>query len=167
MNPPIALIYLDGVFTPKYPRIAGRLYAEGHQYLMSEVEVRSEGSHKQNFAWLNEAWKSLPEEYAEQFPTVEHLRKRALIESGFYHQTIVDAGSNAAALRVAAYMKAKDVFAWVVVRGGVAVERTAKSQSHRHMDKTEFNASKRGIASFVAPLIGLDPDTLMKQEESA
>lgn len=167
MSPPVAFFYLDGVMTPKYPGIAARTFTEGHMYLMSEVEVRSGETHRHQFAWLREAWMSLPETYAAQFPTEEHLRKRALIESGFYHETVVDAGSNAAALRVAAYMRGKDEFAWVIVRGPVAVERTAKSQSHRMMDKAEFQASKTGIINFVAPLIGVSPETLAAQEASA
>lgn len=167
MTPPVAFFYLDGMMTPKYPGIARRTYVEGQAYLMSEVEIRSDKTHRHEFAWLREAWMSLPEDLAERFPTVEHLRKRALIDAGFYHETMIDAGSNAAALRVAAYMRAKDEFSHVVVRGSYAVERVAKSQSHRAMDKAEFAASKTAIINVVAPMIGVDPATLAKQERAA
>jgi hypothetical protein len=167
MTPPTAFVWHDGAMRPMHPGLAASRFEDGKTYLLTPVEHRSGKSHDHEFAWLAEAFKSLPEGLAEQIPTVEHLRKRALIATGFYTETMVDAGTNAAALRVAAFMRAKDDFAHVVVRGCYAVERIAKSQSRRAMDKTEFQASKTAILEYVAGLIGVEPETLSKQREAA
>lgn len=155
------------VMVPKWPRLAASRFEGGQDYLLADVEHRSDVSHKHEFAWLRQAWASLPEDVADMFPTPEHLRKRALIDAGFYHETIIDAGSNAAALRVAAYAKAKDEFAVIVVRGPVVVERVAKSQNRRAMDKTEFQASKTAIMDVIAALLGVDTAALARQQEAA
>jgi len=152
---------------PGFQRQADGQFVIGEGYRMAPIEDRSDASHRQEFAWLREAWASLPEALADQFPSPEHLRKRALIMGGFYTETIVDAGSNAAALRVAAYMAAKDQFSHVVVRGPLAVERIARSQSRRTMDKAEFQASKTAILEIVGEMIGVAPGTLAEQRAAA
>jgi hypothetical protein len=167
MNHPTAFRWVDGVMRPTHPRLAASRFEDGEDYLLTAVEHRSGKSHDHEFAWLAEAFKNLPEDIADNFPSVEHLRKRALIMGGFYHETIVDAGSNAAALRVAAFMKAKDQFSHVVVRGPLAVERIARSQSRRTMDKAEFQASKTAIMEIVSAMIGVEPETLGQQREAA
>jgi hypothetical protein len=162
--PPTAFRWNGDVMVPTHPKLAASRFEVGADYLLAPVSVRSEISHDHEFAWLAEAWKTLPERLADQFPTAEHLRKRALIDAGYYHETIVDAGSNAAALRVAAFMKAKDEFALVIVRGPFAIERTAKSQSKRAMDKAEFQASKTAIMEVIADLVGVPVESLLKAQ---
>lgn len=152
---------------PKWPMLAAKRFEGGRDYLLADVEHRSDVSHKHEFAWLKTAWESLPEDLADLFPTPEHLRKRALIDAGFYSETIIDAGTNAAALRVASHLRTKDEFAAVVVRGPVVVERIAKSQSRRAMDKTEFQQSKQAVLEIVAAMIGVAPATLAAQKEAA
>lgn len=152
---------------PKWPRLAASRYEGGRDYLLADVEHRTDASHRHEFAWLREAWASLPEDLADLFPTPEHLRKRALIDAGYFHETMIDAGSSAAALRVASYARAKDEFSHVVVRGHFVVERTAKSQSMRAMGKADFQASKTAIMEIIAALIGVSPATLQRQQEAA
>lgn len=169
MSAPGTLFRWDAIaeaMVPRYPRLAKQRYEPDHDYLLADVEDRSDVSHKHEFAWLREAWKSLPETLAEQFPTAEHLRKRALIDAGFYDETIVDAGSNAAALRVAACLKGVDDFALVFVRGLFVIRRTAKSQSRRAMEKAEFQRSKTAIMEVVADLLGV-PVSSLPQHEAA
>lgn len=160
--PPIPFIWKDGAFHPlgRARNLAGAHYGDGEVVLLAPVEERSDASHRHEFAWLREAWLTLPENLAEQFPTADHLRKRALILAGFYNETIVDAGTNAAALRVASVMRADDGFAHVVVRGPLVVRRTAKSQSRRSMDKVEFQASKTGVMAVVAEMLGVPAEAL-------
>jgi len=162
--PPIAFIWKAGAFHPlgRARALAASHYGEGEIVELAPVEERSARSHDHQFAWLKTAWLSLPERIAEDFPTPDHLRKRALILAGFYHETIVDAGSNAAALRVAAFMRGDDEFAHVVVRGPLVVRRRAKSQSRRTMDKVEFQASKTGVMAIVADMLGVPAETLEK-----
>ena len=148
---------------PRRPRAADREFVVGETYVLERWEPRSMVSHNHEFAWLAEAWKNLPEPLADQFPTPEHLRKRALIDAGYYNETIIDAGTNAAALRVASYARSKDDFAYVVVRGPLVVERVAKSQSRRAMKRQEFQESKTAILEIVSAMIGVKPEELTKE----
>jgi hypothetical protein len=152
------------VMEPTHPGLARSRFNDGADYLLAPVEHRSGKSHDHEFAWLSEAWKTLPEDVADMYPTAEHLRKRALIEAGYYHENVVDAGSVQAALRVAAFMRPLDDFALVVTRGPIVIRRTAKSQSRRSMDKAEFQASKTAIMEVVAGLLGVTVDQLAKAE---
>lgn len=167
--PPIAFRWAGDAMVPlpRFDQIANREFVIGEVYRMAPVEERSEVSHRHEFGWLREAWLSLPERFADQFPTTEHLRKRALIEAGFYTETVIDCGSQAAALRVAAFARGEDEFALVITRGPVVVVRKAKSQSRRAMDKAEFQASKTALMEVVSDMLGVAPATLAKQAEAA
>lgn len=152
---------------PHFRRSANITYVDGCDYRLAPAEERSDISHRHEFAWLRTAWATLPERLAELYPSPEHLRKRALIEAGFYTEDIVDAGSNAAALRVAAMARHLDEFALVIVRGPAVVIRRPKSQSYRAMDRQEFQASKDGIIDVVSAMLGVTPAELRKQPEAA
>lgn len=155
------------VMVAKTPGLARTRFVDGDDYLLLDVEERSAKSHDHEFAWLNEAWKTLPESLAEQYPTPEHLRKKALIQARFYHETVTDAGSNAAALRVASMIRAREEFAMVFVRGAFVIVRDPKSQSRRAMEKDEFQRSKTAILEVVSELLGVLPETLSRVKESA
>jgi hypothetical protein len=145
---------------PAFRREADKQFVVGQTYRLAEYEDRSQTTHNHQFAAINEAWKNLPERLAAQFPSPLHLRKRALIETGFFKETRLDVGSQAAASAVATTLRAKDEFAWIVVRGGIVVMREAKSQKRTAMDKAEFQASKTAALEWVANLIGVEPDQL-------
>lgn len=147
---------------PRFAKQADREFVIGQVYRMADVEERSTATHNHEFAWLKEAWQSLPESVGELYPSAEHLRKRALIEAGYYDEMIVDAGTNAAAIRVAAAFRKHDDFAHAVVRGPIVAVRTAKSQSRRAMDKATFQASKTAIMEVIAAMIGVAPDELRR-----
>ena len=149
---------------PLQPKRADAFYAVGERYIMVPVSHRSDATHKHEFAWLREAWMNLPEALADQYPTTEHLRKRALIDAGYFDETIIDAGSNAAALRVAIGIRPMDDFALVFVRSAFVIRRTAKSQSRRAMNAKDFQASKEAIMGVVAKLIGVETKELAGAE---
>lgn len=167
MIPPMEFTWDGESHIPVYPRLADKHYVVGQKYRLVVEEERSEATHRHEFAWLREAWKNLPEDLAMEYPTAEHLRKRALIEAGYYDETIVDAGSKAAALRIAAFIRPMDDFAVVFVRDCFVIKRTAKSQSRRAMDKKTFQASKQAIMDIVAAMIGTDPATLQQNAAKA
>ena len=148
---------------PLKPKAADKEFVIGQRYWLEEVSERSWTSHQQQFAWIAEAWGNLPESLGETFPTPEHLRKAALIATGWHREMIIEAGNAAAALRVAAYVKARDEFAHVTTRGPTVVVRWARSQrmhGHDRMDKAEFNKSKDDILGWIAALIGVEPERL-------
>jgi hypothetical protein len=150
---------------PLRPKAADKEYVIGREYWLDQVSDRSWVSHRQEFAWIAEAWNNLPEQFAETFPSPEHLRKAALIATGWHRETIFDAGNKAAALRFAAYARNEDEFAHVVIRGPTVIVRRARSQrmhGRDRMDKKEFQESKNCILEWIANLIGVDPKTLEK-----
>ena len=155
----------DGVLAPaaRCRKEAARRFLPGQTYLMEEVQERSEASHAHEFAWLHDAWLNLPEQYAELYPTPEHLRKRALIEGGYFNEEIIDAGSKAAALRVAASLRRREEFSLVIVRDAFVIIRSPKSQSRRAMRKDEFQASKTAIMEVVAGMLGVSAETLARR----
>lgn len=154
----------DGeAMVPRHPRRADQLFVVGETYPLIINEDRSVATHNHEFAWLREAWLNLPETLADLYPSPEHLRKRALIEAGYYDETIVDAGNNTAALRVAAVFRAREEFSLVIVRGPAVVIRTAKSQSRRAMNKKEFQESKTAIMEIIANMIGASPAALTRE----
>lgn len=154
----------NGAFFPlrAFAERAGREFVDEAVYQLAPHEDRSDKTHRHEFAFIREAWKQLPEELAEAYPSPKALRKRALIAAGFYTEQIIDAGSNAAALRVASGIRAfpGDDFPIVVVRGPLVAIRRAKSQSYRAMDRAEFARSKEAVLAVVAELIGVDPEAL-------
>lgn len=159
---PIAFEWDGEVMKPLHPKLADKEYVVGERYMLAPLEQRSEVSHRHEFAWLHEAWMNLPESLAEQYPSSEHLRKRALIDAGFYTETMVDAGTTAAAIRVCAAFENMDDFALVFVRGPIVIRRVAKSQSRRAMGAKEFQQSKTAIMDVIANMIGVEPDQLSK-----
>ncbi len=148
---------------PAFRKAADREYVVGAVYRLEEVQERSMKSHGHEFAFLGEAWRNLPEALADQFPSPEHLRKAALVETGWYDETVVDVGSKAGALRVAAYARSKSEFAAVVTRGPIVVIREAKSQSRRAMTPADFQKSKSDVLDWVARLIGVPAETLQRE----
>lgn len=135
----------------------------GRNYRLEILDERSAKSHNHQFAWLTEAWRNLPEDLLDIYPTEEHLRKKALIQAGFYRETILDVGSKAGALRVAADYRARDEFLLVIVRGSIIVIWEAKSQKRGAMLAKEFQASKTAIMAVIADLIGVEPEQLERE----
>lgn len=162
----------DGALIPCGPFHADRAmkqFKPGHRYPMLPMEGRSDKSHNHQFAWLKEAWQSLPEQYASEpwAQSPEHLRKFALIRKGFCDTMTVAVGSNAAAIRTAAAMRRLDEYAVVSVEGSTVHVFTPQSQSRRAMGKERFQASKDAILDYIAGLIGVTPETLQRQREAA
>lgn len=151
------------VIRPGFQRQADAQYVVGEDYRLAPIEERSEASHRQEFAWLREAWASLPEGMADDFPSAEHLRKRALIATGFCTTTDYVCGSSAEAIRWASNLrKEADEYALVIVAKTVVRVCKAKSQSRRAMDKAEFQASKTAIMEWIATLLDVQPEDLAR-----
>lgn len=156
------------VIQPRFQRQADASFAIGEVRMMVEVQERSEVSHNHEFGWLKDAWLSLPESIANDYPSPEHLRKRALISTGWCTVTDYPCVSRAEAMRWAAFLR-KEVDEYAIVQ----IERTvvrvfkAKSQSRKAMGKADFQASKTAIIEWVAKLLDVAPATLARQTEAA
>lgn len=157
----------EGVMRPVAPKAADRQYVIGEKYRLAVEEERSVNSHRHQFAEINEAWKQLPEGLAEQFPSPDHLRKRALIDAGFYNQEVIDCDTPEVAARVAAYAGRQDEYAVVTISDAFVIIRRAKSQSVRNMKKDEFQRSKTAVLEIISAMIGTTPGELAANAEAA
>jgi hypothetical protein len=145
---------------PLHPRRADKTFVVGQRYSLVQYEDRSEASHRHEFAWLREAWQSLPERLSERFPTETHLRKWSLIRAGYSDSHTITCRSKAEAVRVAAFIRPIDEFAVVIVQGTTVTRYTAKSQSKRAMGAKEFYESKERIMEVVARMLNVEPQEL-------
>jgi hypothetical protein len=161
--PPIPCAYYQGVFRPlgRFADTAAHHYGEGEIVNLVAHEDRSEVSHRHEFAWLREAWANLPEGLADAYPSAEHLRKRALIATGWCTTQDYVCSSKAEAARWAANLRREtDEHALVIVSEAVVRVHRAKSQARGKMNKADFQASKTAILEWVAALIGVAPEQL-------
>lgn len=155
--PPILYRRTGGTLTP-LPRFGNEFasqFEDGKLYRLAEVEERSLRSHNHFFASVAEAWKNLPEEYAQEFPTPEHLRKWVLIKTGWYDQESIVLDTKGDALVVAGYAR-RDVFAVVTVEDRTVTVYRAKSQSKRNMGAANFQRSKQDVLDFLDDLLNVE-----------
>jgi hypothetical protein len=143
------------VLIPLRPDAAGAMFQVNGRYHLEAHFERSSARHRAYFAQLNEAWHSLPESGRDELPSPEHLRKFALIKTGWRNERNLVLGSNKEALRVAAFFAPLDEFAMVLPQGHRVVIWTAKSQSYRSMERDDFNRSMDDVLAYVANLIGV------------
>ena len=152
---------------PGFRKRADAAFVVGMVYHMEPVEERTAKSHRFYFACINEAWQSMPDDFAERFPTPDHLRKFALIKAGFADSRQIVAASRAEALRLASFIRPMDEYAVVSVSDAVVTVWTAQSQSMRAMGKERFKASKDGVLAAIETMLDLEPGTLGQQREAA
>jgi hypothetical protein len=168
-TPPVSLKYEgNGVFkalSPFHAKRCDQWYELGTVYDMEPVEPRSMKSHRHEFAWLREAYLNLPEIIADNFIDEEYLRKFALIQVGYCHtrQYVLDSKKDAAMF--AAALRDDNLYDVVSVSGPIVTRYTARSQATRGKDKmtaTEFQDSKTKIIGYIAGMVGVTPEELVK-----
>lgn len=150
-------------------READKQFVVGQRYRMVEENERSEISHNHEFAWLDEAFQTLPDPLLAQYPSKEHLRKQALIAKGYCTMRQHPCQSIAEAERLEKSLSEEraDPYVVIVRRRNVVTTYRAVSQSRRAMGAPQFQASKQAIIEFVADLLEVDPQTLAKVERAA
>lgn len=151
----------DGeVMIPLNPNRADKQYVVGETYRLVPSEERSSASHNHYFACLKDAFNSLPNELLDAYPTVTHLRKRALIKAGYRNERSIVCDSPAEAVKVAAFIEPMDDLAYITSHDNVVTIYTAKSQKIRAMGNKQFQASKDDVLRIVGELIGISADEL-------
>jgi hypothetical protein len=148
---------------PLRPKIADETFVIGQVHWLQEEQPRHMPAHRACFAHIRELWLTLPEHLAEEFPSPEALRARALIEAGYCTDRHVDAGSKAGAERIAAYVRGEKPFASVVTRGTIVVIREPESQSVKAMGAERFKESMKAVELVIAGLIGVAPETVQAE----
>lgn len=139
----------------RFNALANEHFTVGEVYRMEVQEQRSVVSHNHYFATLNDIWLSLPEGYGDRIPSVEHMRKWALIRTGYRDERSIVCASKAEAQRIAAFIKPLDDFSIVVVNEATVSVYSAKSQSLKAMGAKDFQASKEKVLDYCHGLIGV------------
>lgn len=168
---PLLIYEWDGegmVPIPPHREKADKAFVVGYRYRLASPDERSMKSHRHEFAWLKTAWNNLPEKYAGEpwAQTTEHLRKFALISTGWCESETFVASTPAEAYRMASFMGRLDEYALTTVRGCIVCRFQAVSQSVKAMGAQKFQQSKTDILGFVAALIGVTPKDLEDQARS-
>ncbi|MDE4176334.1 hypothetical protein PXK01_19435 [Phaeobacter sp. PT47_59] len=141
---------------------------DGELVTVSIDRDRSGKSHRHQFAWIKDAWGSLPESVMHMpwAETPEALRKHALIATGFHQVYTLDCGANATARRVKAALLAAEVkahgYALGQVQGPVVRVWTPESQSVRAMGGDRFRESKNAILDWISAQVGVTPEELRR-----
>ena len=136
---------------------------------------RSGKSHRHQFGFVRTAWLNLPDNLkdAPYAGSPDHLRKHALIATGYRNVEMMPCGTEQRAERFAASMSRLAVnlegYAVAIVDGPVAYCMTAESQRMRTMGGKRFQESKQAILEWMADLLGVTPDELaqMGKKEAA
>ena len=162
---PIQMTWDGEAFYPSSPYWASRAdrqFVVGETYKIVEHHDRSENSHNHFFAAIKNGFDNLPDELRGEYPTVEHLRKKALIRCGYRNERDIVLSSKADAERVAAFMRPADDYSIIFNVDCVVREWTAKSQKKSAMDAREFQKSKQDVLDFIAGLLGVQADDLAR-----
>ena len=139
----------------RFRQLCDRQFSLDEDYPLAPVENRSMASHNHFFASIQEAFDNLPEAWAQEFPSAEHMRKWVLIEVGFFHLEEHDFDTEKDAKTFAAAVRRRDEYARIKRVGTSVLIKTAKSQDHRSMKKEEFQASKVAVLEYVSEIIGV------------
>ena len=151
----------EGMFEASSPyhrkRVDG-LYGKGEMIEVEVVEDRSPASHKHFFARVAELWQNLPEWLSNDFNNPTHLRKFALIRTGYCTKRIFPCRSTKDAVDIADWVSDIDPYVICeIVRaqhgpGAVLTVWRAESQNMK-MKRHRFQQSKDDVLSFIECLI--------------
>lgn len=159
MSAPLAYEWTGEAFSPlpRFQREADARFVVGEHYTLDAVEMRNMKAHNAFMAFCAEVWRNFPEDQADRWPTPTHLRKWALIQTGFRDERTHVCASKADAQRLAAFIKPMDDYAVIIARESVVVVLTAKSQSIKAMGADTFKASKAAVEELLSSMIGVTP----------
>jgi hypothetical protein len=152
---------------PRFNALARKQYTAGECYVLGVNEERSAASHRHYFAAINEAWQNLPEDKVARYPSPEHLRKWALIKSGYHNERSIVCENQKQADAIVAFIEAVDEFAITIVKGPVVKVYTAKSQAVDSMANDEFQKSKADVLATLAEIINVSKKQLVDEGKRA
>jgi hypothetical protein len=120
------------------------------------AKARSEKSHDHFFARVADCWETLPDNLKERFPNAEHLRKWALVKSGYCNEITFVMDYPDSLPSVVRLVRHLDPYAVIVPRSDVVSVYTAKSQSKKDMGAKDFQESKDAVFRVISELLGTD-----------
>lgn len=134
---------------------ADRVWVVGAEYQIVEHHDRSSNSHRHYFAAIADGWRNIPDELLDEYPTAEHLRKKALIAKRYADQRDHVCDTKVQARKLRAFIKPLDQYAVIEVRECVVRVYTAQSQSTKAMGAKAFQQSKQDVLDFIDDLLGV------------
>lgn len=162
MSETLPLLYEgNGLFRCLHPKRVKLDVGAVHGWQMAEH--RSKSSHDHFFACVNEAWKNLPEDLADDFPSPEHLRKWSLIKAGFCSETRIVCANNSEAMTLATKAKSLDKYSVVAIDEKAVTIWTADSQRRDAMGRKTFQEAKERALHIISNLLGVDFTILLKE----
>lgn len=168
MSAPMNLRYEgDGSFrvlSDYWAARADKEFVVGEVYKLIEHHDRSDASHRHFFASIKNAWDNLPDERLDDYPTPEHLRKKALIACGYAdHRDHICASKNEAR-KLRAFIKPMDDYAIIECRENIVRVWTARSQSVKAMGARDFQDSKQKVLDWLDDLLGVEHGATARSE---
>lgn len=164
---PIPCIWDGEAMVPASPYWAARAdqqFVVGEHYKLIEHHDRSEASHRHYFASIKNGFDNLPDVMRDDYPTAEHLRKKALIRTGYAHHRDYVCDSANAARDMAAFIRPLDDYAVIITKDCIVRVYTAMSQSVKTMGAKEFQASKTAVLDFIDDLLGVERGATARSE---
>ena len=153
--------------------MADRQFKKGERYVLVPYDEVSQKERGFYFASINEAWGNLSGERpapdtpspAERFKSPNHLRKWALIESGWCRENFTVCDSQTRATQLAAFIYNMDDTATVMVEDRVVRVWIARSQrvAPDAMSVEEWRKSKQDVLDILSGTIGVSRKALEKQ----
>ncbi len=140
----------------RFHNLANAEFTVGERYRCEVQEDRSWVSHKHQFAWLHEAWLTLPEHIAGRFRNEDQLRRHGLIAGGFCDSTTVVCASKAEAERWCEHLRKREPDTIITIKGNVLIQYTAHSQARNAMNRETFQRSKQAVLDYVDNLLGAE-----------
>ena len=168
---PTAFTWRNGMMQPQSADIARERYVEGETYILVPHTARSDKSHNHYFACIKAAWDNLPEDIAAKVASPDHLRKWALIKSGWRDEQVIGCKDEADAKQMATIIKSilrpLDDYAVVIPSDESVTVYTAKSQTLKAMGKDDFQKSKDDVFRVLSELLSVDISELTKNAGQA
>jgi hypothetical protein len=161
---PILFVRVDNCMVPlpAFQRVFDERFEVNSEYALIESEERNMSQHRGYFAQLGEAFNNLAEEYANGYPSSEHLRADALVKAGYCTETDYIMDSPNEARKLAINLRRMNPYSIIRIRGNIVKHFEPESQSVPAMSKERFEASCKAVLEIVSSMARTTPAELKK-----
>ena len=161
---PVAFVWDGQAMIPldRFRKLCQKQFRPGTEYALVPWRGRSEESHRHYFACIRTGWNNLPEEWSQEFPTAEHLRKWCLVQEGYADHTQVPCETPTVLAKLILMIRKMDPYAVMKRRGEVLDVWVAQSQDHASMGHEAFQESKDKVLGRIANMCGISVGELTR-----
>lgn len=147
---------------PRFKRLCDRQFEVHEEVALIRSEERNMSQHRGYFAQLKEAYDNLAEEYANSYPSPEHLRADALVQAGYCTETDYVLENPKEARKLAVDLRRMNPYSIIRVRNNIVRHFEPESQSVAAMKKERFEASCKAVLGIVSSMARTTPSELKK-----